>query len=238
MSLVIKANIDNVDDLPNIPCDSNINNNIDNLIKTITNKTAKKKLIIGLLNKDLMKYNKNNYKNFPINRNQILQGSNPCYSIFNDIQVNIKELNDYFSPYPNNINFLHLVIYHHIDIDKLLDFLLNIFYKVSNEIIKKKYFDVINSATKFDFYNFDFTQDYEKLFLSDYEKLTKDNKEFNNIIIDDLIKQNILLNDSIKSLSKQVDVYKTIVNHLVERLDKIEENNDIIKQLKEIINKT
>lgn len=231
MSLVIKANIDNVDDLPNIPCDSNIDNNINNLMKTITNETAKKKLIIGLLNKDLMKYNRHSLTNFPINRSQTIFGSSQCYTFFMNNHYNLEELKDHFYPYPNNINFLHLVIYHNIDIDKLLNFLLTIFYEVSDkEKIKYKYFLVINSATKFDFYNFDFTQDYETLFLSDYEKLTNKQNENN-----DEIKE---LKQIINKLSSQVEIYKTIVNNLVERLDKIEENNDVIKQLKEIIKKT
>jgi hypothetical protein len=61
---IIKANIDNINDLPNICSDVNIIINVENIIKTITNFKAKKKLIVELLNKNLMKLKHQNEDKF------------------------------------------------------------------------------------------------------------------------------------------------------------------------------
>jgi hypothetical protein len=214
----------------------------------------------------------------------------------------LKKIHDNFICYPENINILHLIIYHNINIDKLLLFLITRYYNdkfynpgfyfrkgsdqnnypCENEYpndndkgeqkLIKLYIDVINSATKFDKYNFDFTQDYETLFLDDYENIDIDksqfeivnreinimkriydekfdeyndkicnleieNNELKEIIkeINNKINSQVELNDNVKKLQNQIEVYRIIVNDKICNLEI--ENNELKEIIKEINNK-
>ena len=264
MSIFIKENIDNIDDLPNIsvlidysrhisvqtePRYKVDEKHIDYIIKSITNIISKKKLIIQLLNQNLTKKILNNTDNIPFTK---LETEYCNDNTFKNISHN------HFKCYPENINFLHLVIYHNINIDKLLLFLLYKFYInlynnnnnkdyfVDTEVVGRScigksyvlYYDVINSANKFDKYNFNFGQDYETLFLGDYENLKEDdmniliekNKELEKRI-DIIIEQNnIQYNDTKNDMNILIEKNK----ELEKRIDIIIEQNNIIEKNKEL----
>ena len=251
MSIIIKENIDNIKDLPNISeCDEI---HINNIIKSITNIISKKKLIIQLLNKNLTKLTIDHDE---INKEITIPFIRSIYKKYNNNYTGTISHNN-FRCYPENINFLHLIIYHNIDIDKLLLFLLYRFYRIykkniylyySDDIqgsisgyIGKLYYlynDVINSANKFDKYNFNFGQDYETLFLGDYENLKEDdmniliekNKELEKRI-DIIIEQNnIQYNDTKNDMNILIEKNK----ELEKRIDIIIEQNNIIEKNKEL----
>ena len=257
MSIIIKENIDNIKDLPNISVQKhNDERHIDNIAKSITNIISKKKLIIQLLNKNLTKKIINETDNIPFTKLE---------TEYNDgITQNKIIKHDNFRFYPKNINFLHLVIYHNINIDKLLLFLLYRFYirdsqnnyrnydncrcisleynnSISN-IVLHLYGDVINSANKFDKLNINFDQDYETLFLSDYENLKEDDmdilieNDLNNMNNTDIITFSIKKN---KELDKRIDIIieqnniqyndtKNDMNILIEKNKELEKKIDII----------
>ena len=171
--------------IDNIYAFANIND-ISNSINSI-NELYKKILITELLNQEHIK---NILINLPISNKH----NNKYLIDWNDLSNN-------FDNYPVYINILHLVIFHNIDINKLLIFLLFLYYHTngynighikphinyyySDRIlskgdtyfyilyaeIKNIFYDVINSANKFDKYIYNYNHDYISLFLSDYNKI-------------------------------------------------------------------
>ena len=199
---LIKPSFRYINKIYRFPNINDISNSI-NSVNLSVNLIEKKILIIELLNK---KDIKNILINLPISNKH-----NNKYSI------NWNDLSNRFDNYPVDINILHLVIFHNIDIDKLLIFLLFLCYHIRGECgpigclpiqhseilsngdtyfyilyaeIKNIFYDVINSADKFDKYIYYYNNDYESLFLSDYnkiieleDKLYKLTEEYDNKLI-------------------------------------------------------
>lgn len=196
-------------------------------INTIS-KIDKKLLIIGLLNKEYIK----NIK-LPISNK---------YN--NKYTINWNDLSNNFDNYLEDINILHLVIFHNIDIDKLLIFLLFLYFHFYNNSMppfnlypkqKTYYYDFIVSTYDVDEYLYILYAEIKNIYydvINSADKFDKYiyyyNHDYESLFLSDYNKI-IELEDKLYKLNEINEIYNNKLLNIYSSIQILKDNQDEYK---------